>query len=231
MLKVGGLSCVRGPRTLFRDLSFAALPGDIVQVTGPNGSGKTTLLRTLAGLSRADAGTIEWNGGQGSRDTVDTPGTRGGQGTPGTHATQGTQGVPALAHSRAYVGHAAGWSGTLSAADNLILAWQLDGEAAAREPGAVVAALEGMGLVRQRNLPVARLSQGQRKRLHLARLSRSTRPLWLLDEPSSALDDAGQQLLEALLGAHAAAGGIAVVATHHPVAAAGATIRRIELGG
>ena len=201
MLTISGLTCARGPRVLFRDLSFEAQAGAIVQVTGPNGSGKTTLLRTLAGLTRPESGTIAWSG-------------------PG-----------ALEHGRAYVGHAIGWKETLSAAENLALAWSLDAEPAARESDAIAGALERFGLARQRNLPVARLSQGQRKRLHLARLSRSTRPLWLLDEPQSSLDDAGQALLDALVAGHVDAGGIAIVATHHALAPGARAVRRVQLNG
>ncbi|MEO7761292.1 MAG: cytochrome c biogenesis heme-transporting ATPase CcmA [Casimicrobiaceae bacterium] len=200
MLRVRQLSCARGPRVLFRELSFEASPGDLVQITGPNGSGKTTLLRTLAGLARAESGTLEWTG------------------------------PAALMHSRAYIGHAAGWKDVLSVSKNLELAWQLDAEAAPREAGAIAAALERVGLSRQRNLSVARLSQGQRKRLHLARLTRSTRKLWLLDEPASSLDDAGQALLSEVVVAHLAGGGIAVIATHQPMGIAAARSCRVELG-
>src|SRR5512141_1845645 len=122
MLEVTALSCARGPRVLIRDLSFAAGAGTYVQVTGSNGSGKTTLLRTLAGLSLPESGTIRWNGGAD------------------------------LAVERMYVGHAQGWKDTLSVTENLVLAWQLDAEAAAVEPGAVGEALERVGLTRQRNL-------------------------------------------------------------------------------
>jgi heme exporter protein A len=201
MLRVNGLCCVRVPRVLFRDLTFAAEVPGIVQVTGPNGSGKTTLLRALAGLTRAEAGTIEWTG---SED---------------------------FAQARAYVGHAAGWKDTLSAADNLALAWRLDAEGAAAEPAALMDALERVGLARQRNLPIVRLSQGQKKRLHLARLARSTRRLWLLDEPTSALDGAGQRLLEELLDGHLSAGGIAVIATHQPIGVKRGPTQRLELAG
>ena len=192
---------MRGPRVLFRDLTFAAEAPGIVQVTGPNGSGKTTLLRALAGLTRAEAGTIEWTG---SED---------------------------FAQARAYVGHAAGWKDTLSAADNLALAWRLDAEEAAAEPAALMDALERVGLARQRNLPIVRLSQGQKKRLHLARLARSTRRLWLLDEPTSALDAAGQRLLQELLDGHLSAGGIAVIATHQPIGVKQGPTQRLELAG
>jgi heme exporter protein A len=202
MLRVENLSCARGPRVLFRDLSFAAGAGALVVVTGPNGSGKSTLLRTLAGLTRAEAGTVAWEGDECT-----------------------------LAESRAYLGHAAGWKDTLSVTENLGLAWSLDGEAAAHEPGAAAAALERVGLSRQRSLEVMRLSQGQRKRLHLARLARSTRPLWLLDEPTSALDDAGARLLEALVGEHLSRGGIAAVATHLPLEIPAARTQNVALAG
>ena len=205
MLKVDDLSCSRGPRQLFAGLSFAAGPGEWIRVVGPNGSGKTTLLRALAGLTRPEAGQIAWTG------------------------------AASLAGSRAYVGHAAGWNDTLTVTENLRLAWTLDGEGADGAGGAhraggagvegvereaVAHALAKAGLERQRNLTVAQLSQGQKKRLHIARLTRSTRPLWLLDEPTAALDDAGAQLFSDLVSGHLAGGGIAVIATHLPLAIA-----------
>jgi heme exporter protein A len=201
MLAVADLSCARGPRTLFRDLSFIADQGTYVQITGSNGSGKTTLLRTLAGLSLPVSGTIRW------------------------------QGDGELAACRAYVGHAHGFKDALSVTENLLLAWQLDAEPAAGEPDAVAGALERVGLTRQRNLPVMRLSQGQRKRLHLARLTRSTRALWLLDEPSASLDAAGHDLLDALVSAHLAAGGIAVVATHETLGIVARVSQQLVLNG
>jgi heme exporter protein A len=202
MLRVEQLCCARGPRELFRDLSFAAEAGELVLVTGPNGSGKTTLLRALAGLTRPASGTITWS--DALRD---------------------------LAESRAYLGHAAGWKDTLTVTENLRLAWQLDAEAAAADDGAAMAALERVGLARQRNLAVARLSQGQRKRLHLARLTRSTRPLWLLDEPAAALDDQGLGLLTELVRGHLERGGLAAIATHQPLAIAVVRMQNVALTG
>ena len=186
MLKVDNLSCSRGPRRLFTGVSFTAAPGEWIRVIGPNGSGKTTLLRALAGLTRPDAGSIDWSGA-----------------TP-------------LSESCAWLGHAPGWKDSLTVTENLRLGWALDGELA-NDANVANQALSRAGLERQRNLAIARLSQGQKKRLHLARLTRSTRPLWLLDEPTAALDDAGAQMFCELVSEHLAKGGIAVVATHLPL--------------
>ena len=187
MLTVDNLGCARGPRTLFAGLSFSASAGEWVCVTGPNGSGKTTLLRALAGLTRPESGTIGWAGGS-------------------------------VGEIRAYLGHAPGWKDTLTVTENLQLAWELDGEMAAASAGdrdaATRAALARAGLERQRNLAIARLSQGQRKRLHLARLVHSTRPLWLLDEPTAALDEDGARICCDLVSSHLSNGGVAVVVTH-----------------
>lgn len=188
MLTVDNLTCSRGPRRLFTGVCFAAAPGAWIRVVGPNGSGKTTLLRALAGLTRPDAGSIEWSG------------------------------VAPLSASRAWLGHAPGWKDTLTVTENLRLGWALDAEPGAVEANVVNEALRRAGLERQRNLVVARLSQGQKKRLHLARLARSTRPLWLLDEPTAALDEAGATLFCELVSGHLAKGGIAVIATHLPLA-------------
>ena len=187
---------------MFRGLSFTAAPGEMVLVTGPNGSGKTTLLRALAGLTRPAAGTVTWNG------TTDE-----------------------LAGCRAYLGHAAGWKDNLTVTENLHLGWQLDAETAAGDELAATYALERVGLARQRNLAVARLSQGQRKRLHMARLSRSTRPLWLLDEPAAALDEQGLNVLADLVTEHLERGGTAAVATHQPLLVALARTQNVVLAG
>lgn len=200
MLRVDNLCCARGPRELFRGLSFVAGPGDWVRITGPNGSGKTTLLRALAGLTLPESGTIGWDA------------------------------AAPLAQSRAYVGHAPGFKDTLSVTENLALGWALDGEPAA-DSQATSSALASAGLERQRNLAVARLSQGQKKRLHLARLTRSTRRLWLLDEPTAALDDQGVGFFADVVADHIRRGGIALIATHLPLAIAGGASHEVAITG
>ena len=202
MLRVEQLCCARGPRELFRDLSFAAAAGEMVVVTGPNGSGKTTLLRVLAGLTLPVSGSIRWNDAR-------------------TDA----------AASRAYLGHTAGWKESLSVTENLRLAWQLDAEAAADDDGTVAEALDRVGLSHQCNLLVARLSQGQKKRLHLARFSRSTRPLWLLDEPGAALDEQGLHILTEVVATHLRRGGVAAIATHQPLHIAATRTHDVALAG
>lgn len=194
-LTVHDLACTLGVRTLFDRLDLAVAPGQWLALVGPNGSGKSTLLRILAGLVRAQAGRIHWAG-----EPVR-------QGDPDWHARL------------LYQGHASGWKELLGARENLLAQAALDlpGQPAAERARRVDIAIERAGLGRQRHLPFGRLSAGQRRRIALARLALDNRPLWLLDEPNTALDSDGQALFASLLDAHLAAGGCAVVATHLPV--------------
>ena len=111
-----------------------------------------------------------------------------------------------------YLGHALGWKESLSAFENVQWAWRLSG--LAHDTDSVHHALHEVGLARQSQLAVARLSQGQKKRLHLARLSADQHALWLLDEPTAALDDEGTQLVTRLIDEHLQRGGVACVASH-----------------
>jgi len=187
-LEVRALGCTVGNRRLFDALDFAIPPGAWTMLTGTNGSGKSTLLRIVAGLVPPTAGTVLWHGAERRR------------------------GDPAWHGALVYQGHASGWKDPLSTRENLAMQAWLDG--GPPSPQVLDAALERTGLTRQRRLPFTRLSAGQRRRLGLARLALSTRPLWLLDEPTTALDSDGQALFAGLLDEHLARGGCALVATH-----------------
>jgi heme exporter protein A len=201
-LEAQGLRCSRGPVTLFRDVSFTVASGEWLAVRGANGSGKTTLLRCVAGLTRPDAGEVIWDGAPVSRD------------------------LAAFRESLCYGGHLAGIKDDLTADENLAALLALRGRLVDAE--ARRGALARVGLEKRRHLPARRLSAGQRRRIGLARLALERAPVWALDEPLTALDDEGQRLFERLLGDHVAAGGMAIIATHHPVAPAAA--RELRLG-
>ena len=197
------LSLSRGARLLLDKLAFALAPGEAILLQGPNGSGKSSLLRALLGLRFA-----------------------GEDFTPGSGR---------LCRHALYQGHAPGLKGELTALENLALAAALDGFDTA--PTALRAALATTGIAREATIAARRLSQGQKQRLVLAGCARAThepsrRPLWLLDEPSAALDRSGATMLDELLEQHLDHGGAAIVATHLPVLAdaVGRHLHRLELG-
>ena len=197
-----GLTCSRGPTTLFRAVDFGVTAGEWLALRGANGSGKTTLLRAIAGLTRPDTGEVRWDGRNASELGA------------------------AFRADFIYAGHAAGIKDDLSAAENLRDTLALRAAPATEE--ALAEALARVGLDKRRHLPARRLSAGQRRRIGLARLALDPAPLWLLDEPLTALDDDGQRLFTGLLQRHLARGGLALVATHHDVAPAPA--RELRLG-
>jgi heme exporter protein A len=202
-LAVQRLRCTRGARVVFAGLSFAARSGDVVQVRGSNGSGKSSLLRLLCGLLEPARGEVRWRQ------------------RPVSARDAG------FAGEVAYLGHACGMTGDLTVLENLRFALHLAGracpDAACRE------SLAQFGLAGREDERVRCLSQGQRRRLALARVLLSGRPLWLLDEPCDALDDGATRAFEARLAAHAAAGGVAVVTTHRDVVGQGRELRRIDM--
>ncbi len=182
-----GLSCRRGDRLLFTELSLRAPPGALTTLTGPNGSGKTSLLRIIAGLLKPEAGAV----------TLSRAGA--------------TDEDPAgLLH---YLGHHDALKAQMTARENLAFAARWHG--AVHDAGA---ALERMGLTRQADLPVGYFSAGQRRRAAFARCWMIGRPVWLLDEPTAALDAAGRAAMLELIAAHVAAGGTVIAATHEPLA-------------
>lgn len=191
MLEVSALCCRRGDRCLFSALDFQLEPGQLLHPRGANGSGKTTLLRALCGLLRPESGQIRWRGEPIERLAED------------------------YFRDFLYLGHLNGIKGDLTGRENLRLATRLAGR---RARGAELdAALSRMGLAAIGDLPARMFSQGQKKRLALARLLLSDAPLWILDEPFTALDSDAVALLDALILAHIDGGGLAVLTTHQPL--------------
>ncbi|MEX0959076.1 MAG: cytochrome c biogenesis heme-transporting ATPase CcmA [Burkholderiales bacterium] len=192
MLEVTALSCTRGERNLFADLSFGLSPGIALRVRGDNGSGKTSLLRILAGLAGAASGEVRWNGSL-IRDLGEE-----------------------FLTKMVFVGHANALKDDLTAVENLRFALALSG-IAVTEP-ACRSALAEDGLERIADLPVQWLSQGQKRRVALTRLAFcGSRPLWILDEPFSALDGDAVARLAKRLQRHVGDGGTVVLTTHQEV--------------
>jgi heme exporter protein A len=209
------LTLARGPRVLFRDLSFDVLSGQMLLLTGANGSGKSSLLRALIGLAPLQSGELTW--------------------TPGGASPQKL--APAALRAECLVqGHAAAVKAELTALENLRLCAALDRTPRAPTPdaAALLRALERVGLNRQKDIETRRLSQGQKQRLQLARFALALegphRLLWLMDEPSAALDAQGSAVLQELLGSHLMRGGAAIVATHLPMQVRGGVSRSLTLG-
>jgi len=184
------LACERDQRELFEDLSLHLEPGDVLQVAGPNGSGKTSLLRILAGLLPAAAGDVRYG-----EDSIFVG-----------------AGRDLWRQNRLYIGHAPAVKGALSAEENLSWLCALS-KPVSRE--LIWQALQRVGLHGFEDVPCDHLSAGQQRRVALARLYLEVHPVWILDEPFTAIDRGGVSTLEAHVMAHAASGGIVVLTTHH----------------
>lgn len=189
MLEARGIECVRGDRTLFSGLDLALRPGQLMRVMGANGVGKTSLLRILCGLRAPNQGAVLWSGRPIGKVREDFHG------------------------NLLYVGHLSGLKDDFSAIENLTGSSAVDGGHA--DQSAIMQALDVLGVAHCSRIPVRQLSQGQKRRVTLARLLLAAgRPIWILDEPFNALDVRAVALVEGLLTAHAAAGGTVVFTTH-----------------
>lgn len=203
-LKLHKVTCERDERILFADLSADIGAGEIVQITGDNGAGKTTLLRCICGLSSNYEGEIRW--GSGTNRCYD------------------------FLSSLLYLGHTPGLNTSLTAMENLRWFFGLNGFQSSTTPGSkqppvsedtIRNALEMTGMQGYEDLQCRYMSAGQQRRVALARLYCSQAPLWVLDEPFTAIDKHGVAALEARFEAHCAAGGSIILTSHQALKIAG----------
>lgn len=192
-LSACALSIVRDDRALFNDVMLTVNSGQLCRIEGPNGSGKTTLLRSLCGLISDYDGKVCWQG----------------------HSIQQVR--QAYAASLLYIGHRAGVKPALTPLENLHAFWGMAGGDETDAEERCWHALASVGLATFADMPVAQLSAGQQRRVALARLHLHEAPLWLLDEPFTALDHDTVLQLEGWISAHCARGGAVVLTSHQPL--------------
>ena len=189
----------RGGEAVFSGIDFTLSNGDCLIVTGENGSGKSTLLRIVAGLLRPASGEVRLESG-------------------------GDE-FPTVASAVHYLGHDNAMKPALTVAENLAFWRDFHGA-----PDMEVAhALERIGLPEVGHLPYGYLSTGQRRRVAVARLLVSARPIWLLDEPTAGLDARSERGFAEIVREHLEDGGIVVAATHVELGIEGA--RELRMGG
>jgi heme exporter protein A len=192
-MKLSGLdlTCIRGGRRVFSRINFSIDSGKALVLTGPNGAGKSSLLRMIAGLIRPAEGSLVLDGGDAELN---------------------------LGEQAHYVGHLDPLKPALTVTENLSF-WArfLNGKAGPENAGLAEQGLKAVGLIDLADVPAGYLSAGQRRRLSLARVLAAPRPIWLLDEPNTALDAASQDRLSRLMQDHLSGGGIIVAATHGPL--------------
>jgi heme exporter protein A len=184
------LSARRGEDLLFRDISFALEAGEALIVTGPNGSGKSTLLRVLAGLLPQESGTVRY---------VDDGEER------------------AAREACHYLGHRNAMKRELTVEENLAFWAAFMTKEGARSGLDIEEAADAVGLWGLTHLPFGYLSAGQQRRMAMAKLLIAHRPVWILDEPTAALDVKADAMFAKLCQAHLAQGGLLIAATHQPL--------------
>lgn len=200
-LQLRELAVEKAYRSLFPPVSLELLPGQILHVAGANGSGKTTLLRALAGLNQRYQGDI-LNNGRAIR-----------------------QQLPYHTQQLLFIGHNAAIKPQLSATENLD--WYMACDNA--KPEQVIAAMKALGIYSKRDLACFQLSAGQKRRVALCRLLFNRSPLWILDEPLTALDVDGLAVIRNAIATHQARGGMTVLTTHHGADELGLDMRRLTL--
>jgi heme exporter protein A len=190
-LEVRDLAAIRGEERIFSDIAFTLAAGEALVVTGRNGSGKSTLIRTVAGLLPQDAGTVT--------------------------ATLSGAVIPRAAEACHYLGHRNAMKRELTVEENLIFWKHFMGDFAGGSGLDPEEAAETLGLATLLHLPFGYLSAGQQRRMAMAKLLTAWRPIWLLDEPTAALDMQSEAIFAGLMRAHREKGGIVIAATHQPL--------------
>jgi heme exporter protein A len=196
------VSCERDDRLLFSELSLTVTKGDLIQLVGPNGAGKTTLLRMMAGLNQDFEGHVRW------------------------HGEDIQYCFQEYARQRLYIGHLSAIKKVLTPLENL--RWFVSSWPEVKEKD-LWQALEEVTLLGYEDVSCQQLSAGQQRRVALARLLVTPTPLWILDEPFTALDKIGVTWLENQLAQHVEHGGSVLITSHHALSDIPA-LRQIELG-
>lgn len=198
-LEASELACVRDDRVLFSNLSFMLTSGQVLLIEGANGAGKTSLLRILTGFRKPDAGDLFWN-----EEPIDD--------------TQN------FYQDSAYIGHNNGLKDTLTAQENLHYAQALSSTTLSSDE-----AMEQVGLNGYQDTLIRFMSAGQRRRLALARLLCTHKPLWILDEPFTSLDRASIKLFESFITSHVKQGGLVIMTSHHDTQLPHTLVQKIHL--
>lgn len=204
MLEIQSLECVRDDRLLFSDLNFSVAEAEVLQIEGPNGSGKTSLLRIICGLRLAESGRVLWQGESISSNRED------------------------YYASMVYIGHLPCIKGDLTVMENVRSL--LDTRSFTLSNSVIEAALAKVGLASYEDVQGKALSSGQRRRILLAFIELAQANLWILDEPLTALDVQGVDLMESMILEHRQAGGSVVFTTHHGMQL-DCEMRSVQLGG
>ncbi|MDQ0137322.1 heme exporter protein A [Neorhizobium galegae] len=198
------LSARRGEDLIFTDISFALGAGESLVLTGRNGSGKSTLLRVVAGLLHPETGRVTW-------------------------VSESAESGMRAAEACHYLGHRNAMKAELSVFENLSFWKEFFGDVEGGKGISPGEAAETVGLAGVIHLPFGYLSAGQQRRMAFAKLLVAYRPVWILDEPTAALDVNAESMFTALINAHLSGGGIVLAATHQPLGLENA--RELKMAG